>query len=272
MQAGVSSSIGLVLGAMALISLCEAFAPLHLRGREGRAHLVPNLALTALTLALNAALVIPLEWLGRAGGGLLPALPLSAIERTGLAVVALDLAFYSSHVALHRIPWLWRFHAVHHSDAMVDVSTTLRMHPAESLWRTAFALPVALGLGIDPASFAAYRLLSALCGLLEHANLRVPHRLDRVLSSVTTWPSLHKIHHSREIAWTDSNYGNLLSFWDRLFGSFTPLQPGMRVRYGLSGFEDAGAQTLVGLPAALIALPFRKTRSSLREASSPTSV
>jgi sterol desaturase/sphingolipid hydroxylase (fatty acid hydroxylase superfamily) len=171
-------------------------------------------------------------------------------------VAALDLSFYAAHVSWHRIPGLWRFHAVHHSDPEVDVTTTIRQHPVESLLRFAVMAATAVLVGPSPAAFFAYRAAAALIGLLEHANLRAPRRLDAALSWITTWPYMHKIHHSRLAHQTDTNYGNLLSVWDRLFGTFTPSHHGAQVRYGLEGLDRPEHQTA----AALLALPFRWSR------------
>jgi hypothetical protein len=101
-----------------------------------------------------------------------------------------------------------------------------------------------------------YRAWSALNGLVEHANVRMPRRLDGRLSAVVVTPNMHKVHHSRAIAQTNTNYGNLFSFFDRLCGTFTPSAHGTAVVYGLDGFDDAGLQST----GALLALPFR-TRS-----------
>jgi sterol desaturase/sphingolipid hydroxylase (fatty acid hydroxylase superfamily) len=111
----------------------------------------------------------------------------------------------------------------------------------------------ACAIGAGPAAFAVYRAWSAIGGLLEHANVRVPSWLDERLSLVTTWPGMHKVHHSRVPAETDSNYGNIFSFWDRIFRTFTPASRGADIHYGIEGFDDAPTQTTRGL----LRLPFR---------------
>jgi sterol desaturase/sphingolipid hydroxylase (fatty acid hydroxylase superfamily) len=255
--APVFPSIGAILATMAGVAALESAIPLHARGRWSRAHLVPNLALTFLTIAtnafLNAALLAGVLWLDASGGGLLRAFALPPLVAGAIAVVVLDFSFYVAHVAMHELPGFWRFHCVHHSDPAVDVTTTIRQHPGESLIRYAFLGAFALALGPSPGALAVYRVASALNGLLEHANLRLPLRLDRALSLVTTWPYLHKIHHSRVAAQTDTNYGNLFSIFDRLFATYTPSAQGVNVDYGLAGFDEPATQTTVGL----LAVPFR---------------
>jgi sterol desaturase/sphingolipid hydroxylase (fatty acid hydroxylase superfamily) len=251
------TTIGFILAAMAVVAVIEAAIPLHARGRWSRLHLAPNLALTLLTLAtnllLNAALVLTVVWLESRGLGLLRLLPIPPLAAAIIAVAALDLSFYAAHRSWHAFPSLWRFHAVHHSDPAVDVTTTIRQHPVESLLRYAAMGAMAIAIGPSPAAFAVYRITSVLNGFLEHANVRAPRRLDGLLSLVTTWPHMHKVHHSRRVEQTDTNYGNLLSIWDRLFGTFTPSHAGTTIAYGLAGFDDPSLQTTRGL----LALPFR---------------
>jgi sterol desaturase/sphingolipid hydroxylase (fatty acid hydroxylase superfamily) len=251
------SSIVVILAAMAALAGLEAAIPLRARGPWSRAHLAPNLALTVITFATNAlmsaALVLALAAAEARGLGLLNALALPVWASTLAVVLVLDFAFYVTHVAMHKLPSFWRFHRVHHSDPAVDVTTTIRQHPGEGVIRYAFLAAFALPLGASPAAFAVYRSAVALFGLLEHANLRVPRRLGVLLSLAFTWPDVHKVHHSRDARFTDTNYGNVVSWWDRLFGTFTPAPEGRAVAYGLDGFDEPAAQTTAGL----LALPFR---------------
>jgi sterol desaturase/sphingolipid hydroxylase (fatty acid hydroxylase superfamily) len=154
---------------------------------------------------------------------------------------------------MHKVPSLWNYHLVHHSDPVVDVTTTIRQHPGEGVIRYAFMGAFAIALGASPEAFAVYRTWSAINGLLEHANVRVPVWLDRIIALVSTWPHMHKIHHSRVREETDTNYGNLFSFWDRIFSTFTPSSRGADIQYGLNGFDDPSMQTLEGL----LRLPLR---------------
>jgi sterol desaturase/sphingolipid hydroxylase (fatty acid hydroxylase superfamily) len=256
------STIGAILAAMAVVALIETAIPLHARGRWHRAHLGPNLALTFITFAtnilFNGALVVTLISLQSDGFGLLHMLALPPLMTVVSVLLVLDFSFYVAHVAMHRIPGFWRFHRVHHSDPVVDVTTTIRQHPGEGVIRYAFMAAFAFALGASPGAFAVYRSWSALNGLLEHANIRVPLWLDSLLSVVTTWPSMHKVHHSRTAKETNTNYGNILSLWDRLFCTFTPARQGTNIVYGLDGFDDPAAQTTAGL----LAVPFRDAEPS----------
>ena len=264
MIASAIPTIGGILVAMAIVALIEIAVPLHARGRWNRIHLGPNLALTFLTFAtnafLNAALLTTLVWLRVKHFGLLGMVPLPGLASGVIGVLALDLSFYVAHVAMHRVPAFWCYHRVHHADPAVDVTTTIRQHPGEGVIRYAFMAAFAIPLGPSPGAFAVYRAWSVLNGLLEHAHVRVPLRLDRLLSLVTTWPGLHKVHHSRVASETNTNYGNIFSLFDRLFFTFTPAARGRNIVYGLDGFDDPATQTTAGL----LAVPFRDTATSRR--------
>jgi len=255
--ASALSTIGSLLAGMALLAAVETLAPLHARGHWNRAHLAPNLALALLTFATNllwnAGVIALIVWLEARGLGLLRWLALPPLPAAVLAVLALDFSFYAAHVSWHAFPCLWRFHAVHHCDPALDVTTTIRQHPVEGVLRYAAIALMVLVTGPSLGAFAVYRTASAVNALFEHANIAAPRWLDRALSLVTTWPHLHKVHHSRIAAQTDTNYGNLFSWWDRLFGTFTPSHRGVDIRYGLDDFDRPEIQTTTGL----LALPFR---------------
>jgi sterol desaturase/sphingolipid hydroxylase (fatty acid hydroxylase superfamily) len=254
-------------GMVALAAL-ETVIPLHARRPASRAHVVPNLALTGVTFAANAllnlALVIAFARAQSAGFGALPALAPAPVWSGALAVVGFDLAWYATHVSMHRSALFWRFHRVHHSDPAVDVTTAIRQHPGETVIRYAYYAAFGLALGASPAAFAIYRVWSALHGLFEHANIRLPLGLDSALSWVVASPNMHKVHHSRAPQWTNSNYGNLFALFDRAFGTYTPARRGIAIDYGLDGFDDPAMQTTAGL----LALPFRTVQPSSSSSSS----
>ena len=252
-------TIAAILAVMAIVALIEVVIPLRKRNRWNASHTGPNLTLTFITFAtnifFNLAVVLGLAWLQAQQLGFLNVVPFPPALNTVIVVLVLDFAFYVAHVAMHMVPPFWRVHSVHHSDPAVDVTTTIRQHPLEGIIRYAFIVVAAFPLGASPAAFAIYRSASALNALVEHANIGIPQWLDTSLSWITTWPNVHKIHHSRDRQFTDTNYGNLFSIWDRLFGTFTPSRLGADIDYGLSGADDPKVQTA----RALLAAPFRKT-------------
>lgn len=259
----VLSALLSVLALMAVASVIEWAVPLREQARFTHGRVPTNLALVAsnilVGLLLNAVLLTGSLWIGERGWGIFQLLDIGGIAATVLTIVLLDFAAYASHVALHKSPWLWRSHLVHHSDATVDATTSYRHHPIEPLFRWGVTALVAWSLGAPLAALALYRTLSALNAILEHANIRVPRWLDRSLIWFWVTPDMHKIHHSRVQSQTDSNYANLFSFYDRLFKTFTPTATAPAVQYGIEGFDTAERQTL----PSLLRLPFVADREAI---------
>ena len=250
-------TIGGVVVMIAILALVEAALPRRRRGPWHRAHLGPNLSLTAITFAtnlfLNAGLVLALVWVERAGYGPLRRLGLGTVGTALVVVVVLDLAWYLAHTTMHRVPWLWRIHAVHHSDPALDVTTTIRQHPAEGLVRYAYMGAAALAIGATPAAFAVYRAWSVLQGLFVHANVRLPLRLEAVLGLLFVTPRLHELHHSTNVRETNSNYATITTLFDRIFGTLTPIQRDGVVAFGLHGHDAPASQTA----GSLLRAPWR---------------
>ncbi len=234
-----------------LILLIVACAVLWSIESHGSRSVWPNLGLTALLIATNLALAFAAAS-ASAFAVAHPLVPLPPL----LGIMALDLFAYFAHVLLHQSSLGWRFHRVHHSDEEVDVTTAFRQHPGESLWRIAWQLPAILLFALPLEVVALYLAVSALNAQLEHANVRVPATLDRILRLLFVTPDMHKVHHSTDQRQTDTNYANIFSIWDRLFGTYTrPIRP---LRYGLDGVK---ARTFRGL----LLLPFLLACTSMQQ-------
>jgi len=246
-------SIAVIVFFMGVAALLELVVPLFAAAPTcSPSRRRANLGMMAQTLLFNSALMtaagalallLPLKL-----DGLMARVPMPFSLQVLLGTVVLDFSFgYFAHRFLHHSPFLWRFHRVHHSDSFVDVTTTYRTHPVESVWRSSCLLvPIAL-LGIPAAAVVIYRLLAAVNGIFEHANLRLPTPLDTMMSSLWVTPNMHKVHHSRVTAETDTNYGNLLSVYDRAFGTFTPSARALTVEYGLEDADDAKMRSMKDL-------------------------
>lgn len=262
-------SVALIAAAMGLLSLLELAVPLFARDTAAEGRAPANLALSALALLLNWALgpaaAVVAAVCSVDESGLLASFALPAPALVALSVVILDLSTYLAHRSMHAVPLLWRAHRVHHSDPFLDVSTTLRQHPIEGLWRFLWIIAPTWWLGLPLSGLVVYRLLSAIQAVFEHANIRSWQPLDRLLSFVWCTPNMHKIHHSRAHPETDSNYGNLLALFDRGLRTFTPSHRALAVRYGLDDVDPNAAKSV----AWLMALPFRVSGGT-REARSRT--
>jgi sterol desaturase/sphingolipid hydroxylase (fatty acid hydroxylase superfamily) len=234
-----------ILGAW-LFVLCglEFIIPLAKSSRATIFKTIPNLALTVILLLTNLVLAIGLNnlihWNNSNGFGLFNWLGFDDWRAQLIAgIVFLDfLGAYLPHVLFHKTSWLWRFHSVHHSDMMVDVTTAFRQHPAETLVRVSFYAAGMVLLGLPLWVGLVYASLSAFNAQLEHSNIKVNSKLERVVQVIFVTPNLHKIHHSKYQMETDSNYSNIFSFWDRIFGTFTEIKQPGRIEYGLDYLKD----------------------------------
>jgi len=247
---------------LVLVGLCgllwslESIVPLYRYHNSRVRHALPNVALTLILVLTNLALSFSSAYLAgfsvRNGVGLFPLVGISVWTQAILGVLALDLFAYFAHVLLHK-SWLgWQFHRVHHSENAVDVTTAFRQHPGETVWRLLWQLAAIVVFGIPLWIVIMYLILSAFNAQMEHANIQMNSRLDRCLRLVIVTPHMHKAHHSRDQKETDSNYSNIFSFWDRLFGTYTAQIDFRNLRYGLDGFDVEERQTL----RALLKMPF----------------
>ena len=202
------------------------------------------------------------------GIGLFNALEIAPIIAGAVSVVVLDLAIWAAHVASHKWPWLWRVHKVHHSDVDLDVTSALRFHPVEILISMAWKGVVVLALGAPPLAVLVFEIILNGAAMFNHANLRLPLSLDRVLRYVVVTPDMHRIHHSVHMRETDSNYGFNLAIWDRLFGTYTEEpqdgQTGMTI--GLSQYQSPAPTRLLWS----LALPFRRAERNAAEGQGST--
>ncbi len=187
------------------------------------------------------------EWASRNGIGLLNQVALPTWAHIVGAVLLLDVWMYAWHRLNHRVPFLWRLHRVHHSDAQMDVTTASRFHTGEIVLSSILRIGVIVSLGANAWELVFYETVMFAVVQFHHSNLSVPPALDRVLRAVIATPAMHKVHHSRWQPETDSNYGSLFSWWDRLFWSFRLRTDLEAVRLGLDGFDTPEHESLRGL-------------------------
>jgi sterol desaturase/sphingolipid hydroxylase (fatty acid hydroxylase superfamily) len=161
-----------------------------------------------------------------------------------------SLGQYAFHRISHMNPLLWRLHRVHHCDVHLDVSSALRTHPLEMIASIVFMIPVAVIFGLSPIVLAVYESVEAIVNMLTHMNVRIPATAERYARLLLVTPGLHRLHHSVVQAETDSNYGNVFSFWDRLFGTYRgeTIQPAGTFRFGL---DDVGPERAGNLQSQL---------------------
>lgn len=173
----------------------------------------------------------------------------------------LDFCEYTYHVLMHKVKTLWRFHLVHHADTELDVSTTLREHPGETTIRLLFTtLWVFLG-GVSLWTLIFRQFIQIVSNVIAHANFRIPEKSDKLISLLLVTPNFHHVHHHYLQPYTDKNYGDVLSIWDRIFGTYAHL-PKDKVIFGIdTHFQTCKINTfgkLLRLPMVYI----KSTRSS----------
>ena len=250
----------LAAAALALLWSLEAVIPMFEPAGSRWRHELSNVALGVLNALLVSALfaassLLVTDWAEQHAFGLLHALRLPGALRWAMAVLALDLWQYVWHRMNHRIPLLWRFHAVHHSDAALSASTAVRFHTGEIVLSSLVRLLVLPLLGLTIGEVLLYEALLLPVILFHHSNIRIPERIDRPLRAVIVTPRMHWVHHSEHRPETDSNYSSILSVWDRLFRSFRIRRDPENLRLGL-GLDGGQWTTLRGM----LLYPFRAPR------------
>ena len=252
----------IIMTVMAIGALIEIAVPMFADKPWRRGRRAANLGLTAVSFLFNwlLASLAAVAALQYRPAGLMAGLGWPFWLEVVVSIVVLDFCVgYLSHRTMHMWPPMWRFHQVHHSDLFVDVTTTYRTHPVETVWRFMFAIVPVWLLGLPAQAVVIQRLLQATNGTIEHGNIRLWAPLDRVLSWFWVTPNVHKIHHSREVSETNSNYANLLTIYDRLLGTYTPAERAETVVYGLDDDRNLGPASFTGL----VTIPFQRRESEM---------
>lgn len=211
-------------------------------------HASINIFFTITTIVINFAFALLIvqssDWAVANGIGLLQWMNVNQWLFLILGLLLLDLiGAWFIHFIEHKIKWMWKFHMVHHADTHVDTTTANRHHPGESVFRAVFTMIGVIVCGAPMWLVMLYQSMSAVLSQFNHANIRLPLWLDKAISWVIVSPDMHKVHHHYVRPQTDSNYGNIFSVWDRLFGTFnyTPVE---QLRYGLDVLDDSTDENL----------------------------
>ena len=247
-------------GAVIVLGGIEYLAPKFAGGADRRRRWFTNFGLGILNgliiSAIPAATVTAALWAREANFGLMNWVSVPWWVALIATVLARSLAQYVFHVLCHKAPPLWRLHRVHHSDVHLDVSSALRNHPLEIVLNIAFLATAVAICGLSPLALAGYETVELFVNIITHANLRTPHGVESLVRPLFVTPSLHRLHHSPLQIETDSNYGNVLSIWDRAFGTYRgeTIQSGPVLRFGLDEVSNEHAGDL----RAQLALPWRR--------------
>jgi sterol desaturase/sphingolipid hydroxylase (fatty acid hydroxylase superfamily) len=247
-----------VASVFVVLMVIQAWMPrrgeLSARGRRWR-----NLMMPVISVAI-VYLLLPLTAVGFAAVasemnfGLFNHVSWPLAVEFAITIVAMDLAIYWQHRWMHLVPWLWRVHRLHHTDTQFELTLALRFHPIEIVLSLLYKGLIIAALGAAPLAVLLYEILLAVFALFSHADIDIAERWDRYLRRIVITPDWHRVHHSVHRRETDSNFGNLLSLWDRIFASAVeqPRDGHLAMRIGLDAFRDEQSQRL----PAMLAQPF----------------
>jgi len=257
----------ILVGGITLFWSIESIIPLFNFNYKKFKHALPNFFFTLTTIIVNFSLAFILllvsDWVTENNYGLLnygQFLPLSLYIIFG--VLFLDLiGAYLPHYVQHKVKFLWKIHLVHHSDHKVDTTTANRHHPFESVVRYLFTLLGVAILGANMGLVFLYQSLSVVLSQFNHANINISLKIDKFLSFFIVTPNMHKVHHHYVMPYTDSNYGNIFSFWDRLFGTFKSLNPS-KIIYGVDTFFNEKENESI---KSLLLRPFEESRAPTKK-------
>lgn len=220
--------------------------------------------MTFTTIAINFTLAFLLlatsDWTITNDFGVLqwlPAMPLWLYAFIGLLLIDF-IGAYLAHLIEHKVKFLWRFHLIHHTDTWIDTTSGNRHHPGESVIRFTFTILGVFIVGSPMWMVFLYQTISVISTQFTHANIALPEKLDSFLSYFIVSPNMHKVHHHYKLPYTDSNYGNIFSVWDRIFGTFMYLKK-EDIVYGIDTHMNPEEHNRLN---NLLKIPFQEGRSA----------
>lgn len=250
--------LSVFLGVLILMSALEALFPARDRTQRRAARWLTNFGLVVIdTLAIR--ILFPIIAVGAAlwaesrGLGLFQMTSLPVWVEVILAVIVLDIIIYWQHRLFHRVPVLWRLHKVHHADRDLDATSGLRFHPVEIVLSMLIKMVAVVALGAPVLAVIIFEIILNACALFNHANLRLPRRVERPLRQLMVTPALHRIHHSVIERETNTNFGFSVIWWDKLFRTYTD-KPDGKLTLGLSEYQTDSPSNLFWS----LVLPFRR--------------
>ncbi|MFO7798811.1 sterol desaturase family protein [Rhodohalobacter sp.] len=252
----------ILIGGIFIFWVMEGVIPLFQFTYNKVRHAGINLTFTLFTatigFGLAGVLYFTSYWVTENEFGLLHLADFPLWAKMIIGVMLLDfMGAWLIHWIEHKIKWMWKFHLVHHSDTTVDVTTGLRHHPGETVFRIFFTILGVFLVGIPIGIVMLYQSLSVLFAHITHANINMPRKIDRTLSYLFVTPNMHKVHHHYTQPLTDTNYGNIFAVWDRLFGTFAEVNNVQHLKYGIDTHLDPAEHGHLG---NLLKIPFQQYR------------
>jgi len=237
----------ILIGMMVIFYSLEQIINTQFKFNKRPQHLLNNVLFQVAFYVCNifyaTVTVFSIEWLNDHQVGLFYLVQVPVWIKLIVGVALLDMVTYWFHRTAHKVPLLWRFHRVHHSDSSMDASTNFRSHPIELMfWFGTSNILASAIFGLDLLTLGLYFLVATPFFFLEHSNFRFPKWLDKTIGLIFTTPNLHKIHHEQDQYYTDSNFSDIFILWDRIFGTYKH-KPVEEIKFGLKEFEGEKNQT-----------------------------
>ena len=226
-------------------------------------HAKINITFTLITLIINLfgaiGILKSVDLVETYNLGLLNAFetPLWLYVLIGIALMDFIGAWFI-HWIQHNVKWMWKFHIIHHSDPNVDVTSGLRHHPVENVFRLCFTILAILISGANFGLVMIYQTVSVFFAHFSHANIHLPERIEHFISFIFITPRFHRIHHHFMQPHTDSNYGNIFSLWDYIFKTKKDFKNSKKLRYGVDTHMD---KEEISSLINLLTIPFQPYRS-----------
>lgn len=227
----------ILFGGLSLFLLIENVSPFFQFKNNKVKHVGLNLFFTFTTILVNFVfafiLIAASNYVDTNQLGIIQFVPMNLLLFTLLGVMLLDLlGAWLAHWTEHHVKWMWQFHLIHHTDMHLDASSANRHHPGESVIRFVFTLAAVVIVGAPVWMVLLYQALSVTLSQFNHSNIRMPKWLDTSLSWLFVTPDMHRVHHHYRQPYSDSNYGNIFSVWDKIFRTFKKVDNSKLV-YGL---------------------------------------
>src|SRR6056297_1211876 len=259
---------GFFLGLLLLFSILESMYPRRDRVYPRKLRWPNNLGIMAAGSLLSRAApaLLPLSaavLAARQQFGLFQVTTLPGWTEFVLTILLLDLLIYWQHRLLHTVPLLARIHRMHHTDRDIDATTALRFHPIEIVLSMLIKTAAVWILGASAPAVLAFEIILNGTAMFNHANLFIPYLVDAGIRKLLVTPDMHRIHHSVRRTERNSNYAFALSWWDRLFGSYTaePADGYEGMEIGIRGYEARAHQLITWM----LATPFLSKQQRIQE-------
>ena len=255
----------ILVGGLTFFWLLESAVPLFRFNYKKWKHAGVNIFFTATTIIVNFSMAFILvktsDYVSVNQIGLLHlfTMPLWAFMLIGILLMDL-IGDWFIHFLEHKVQWMWRFHLVHHTDQQIDTTSANRHHPGESVFRFVFTTLAVILIGAPMWMVFLYQTMSVVLTQFNHSNISMPKWLDNALGWVFCTPNIHRIHHHYRQPYTDTNYGNIFSIWDRIFGTFV-LVDNHKLVYGLDTYKDSREVNDI---MTILKMPFLKYRPAMK--------